>query len=48
MATKRGNGEGSIYQRKDGLWIGAISIGRDINGNIKRKTFSGKTRSEVN
>lgn len=48
MGSKRGNGEGSIYQRKDGLWIGAISMGRDINGKIKRKTFSGKTRSEVN
>ena len=48
MGSKRGNGEGSIYQRKDGLWIGAISIGRDTNGKIKRKTFSGKTRSEVN
>lgn len=48
MANKRGNGEGSIYQIKDGTWKGAISIGRDINGNIKRKTFSGKTRSEVN
>ena len=39
MANKRGNGEGSIYQIKDGTWKGAISIGRDINGNIKRKTF---------
>lgn len=47
MANKRGNGEGSVYRTKDGKWKGAISIGRDINGNIKRKTFSGNTRNEV-
>jgi len=40
---KRGNGEGSIYQRKeDGKWVGSASI---ENGN--RKVFYGKTRKEV-
>lgn len=47
-SSKRGNGEGSIYQTKDGKWKGAITIGRDRKGNLKRKTFSGKTRNEVN
>src|SRR5579859_4621984 len=40
--TKRGNGEGSIYQRADGLWCGSISI-----DNGRRKVMYGKTRKEV-
>ncbi len=43
MATKRGNGEGSIYQRKeDGKWVGSITL-----DNGKRKVFYGSKRSEV-
>ena len=26
MPKKRGNGEGSIYRRKDGLWVGQYKI----------------------
>jgi integrase len=41
--AKRGNGEGSIYQRKeDGKWVGSITL-----QNGKRKVFYGKTRKEV-
>lgn len=41
--TKRGNGEGSIYQRKsDGRWVGSITL-----PNGTRKVFYGKKRSEV-
>jgi integrase len=40
---KRGNGEGSVYQRKsDGLWVGSVSL-----DNGKRKVFYGKTKKEV-
>jgi integrase len=40
--TRRGHGEGSIYQRKDGRWAASITLeGR------KRKMFYGKTRKEV-
>lgn len=44
MAKKlrRGNGEGSIYQRKDGRWVGEATL-----PNRKRKSIYGKTRSEV-
>ncbi len=39
---KRGNGEGSIYQRKDGRWVAEITLeGR------RRKFVYGKTRKEV-
>ncbi|WPX08230.1 tyrosine-type recombinase/integrase [Anaerocellum danielii] len=44
---KRGNNEGSIYKRKDGLWCGQITIGRDENGRQKRQYFYGRTRQEV-
>ena len=40
--TRRGHGEGSIYQRSDGRWAASISL----EGG-KRKTFYGKTRREV-
>ena len=48
MARKRGHGEGSIYRRPDGRWIGQITIGFDSQtGKQKRKTVYGKTRQEV-
>ena len=45
MAKKRGNGEGSIYQRPDGTWCAQITV--YANGKRKRPTFYGKTRKEV-
>lgn len=47
MGKKRGNGEGTIVKVKDGLWRGAVVIGRDESGNLKRKWFNGKTKKEV-
>ncbi len=38
----RGHGEGSIYQRKDGRWVGEISL-----EDHSRKQFYGKTKKEV-
>src|SRR5260221_7501355 len=38
----RGHGEGSIYQRKDGRWVGEISL-----DDHSRKQFYGKTKKEV-
>lgn len=43
---KRGQGEGSIYKRKDGRWAGVINLGYQ-GGKLKRKTFYGATREEV-
>ena len=42
---KRGNGEGSITRRKDGLYMGRYSV-QTATGS-KRKTIYGKTRQEV-
>ena len=44
---RRSNGEGSIYQRPDGLWAGMATIGYDDNGKIKRKAVYGKSQIEV-
>ena len=44
---KRGNGEGSIYQREDGQWVGRIMLGRKANGRPDRPKIVGKTRGEV-
>ena len=30
--SRRGNNEGSIYQRSDGLWTGMATVGYDENG----------------
>jgi integrase len=46
-STRRGNGEGSIYQRKDGRWIGMATVGLNEDGTYKRKAVYGKTRTEA-
>lgn len=49
MAGRRGNGEGSIYQRKttDRRWCASVSMGYGENGKPKRKVVTAKTRAEV-
>ncbi|QCX33507.1 site-specific integrase [Caloramator sp. E03] len=47
MPKKRGNNEGTIYRRPNGLWCAQITLGRDEMGKLKRMTFYGKTRQEV-
>jgi integrase len=43
MAKKRGNNEGTITRRKDGLWEARISLGRDpVTGKSKRVSFYGR------
>jgi integrase len=42
--TRRMRGEGSVYQRKDGLWIGAANLGYNAAGRQVRKTVSAKTK----
>ncbi len=47
MATRRGKNEGSIRQRRDGLWEGALTIGLTERGNPRRRSVYGKTRAEA-
>ena len=44
---RRGNGEGCIRKLKDGYWEARIQIGTQPNGKTKFKTFTRKTRKEV-
>ena len=45
--TRRANGEGSIFQRKDGRWVGNITIGYDDKGQQKKKTVYARSQAEV-
>lgn len=40
-------GYGSIYQRKDGRWIGAVEAPRMVGQKRVRRVFTGKTREIV-
>jgi integrase len=42
---RRGRGEGSIYWRKDGLWVGQYDLRTDLGK--KTKYIHGKNRKEV-
>jgi integrase len=44
--TRRGPNEGSIYQRKDGRWVGGVHFGYAPGKRVRRHVF-GKTRAEV-
>ena len=43
MGRKRGNGEGSVYLRKDSRWEGSMTV--DASG--RRRWFLGRTRQEA-
>lgn len=40
-------GQGSIWQNKDGTWIGQIDLGTDAEGRRRRRRFQSKNRAEV-
>ena len=44
--AKRGQNEGSIFQRKDGRWAGVVNLGYE-SGRRRRKSFYGETRRQV-
>jgi integrase len=46
MSSRRGKGEGSIFQRSDGRWAGTVSAGWTSTGRT-RHTAYGKTRAEA-
>jgi len=48
MASKtRGKGEGSVYQRADGYWVGQVDLGRDANGRRRRPRVVRKRKDDV-
>ena len=44
---KRGDGEGTIDQRADGIWRARISLGIGPDGKRRRKEIYGQTKTEV-
>lgn len=42
--TRRIRGTGGVYQRKDGLWVGALHKGYDANGKRHREIVYGRTQ----
>ena len=44
--SRRGNGEGSIFERNDGRWVATVDFGYR-NGKRDRKSIYGATRKEV-
>lgn len=47
MASRRGNGEGSVFRRKDGRWEGQLTTGYDQHGRRRRRSYFGETKLEV-
>lgn len=47
MAKRRMNGEGTIYQRLNGLWVCEITIGYDENNKRIRKVVSSMDREKL-
>lgn len=43
---RRGKGDGTLFKRADGLWVGGIEIDT-ADGNRRRKTVSSKNRNEA-
>jgi integrase len=44
---RRGNGEGSVYQRADGRWCATHSVGYAPNGRRRRQTIFGESKEDV-
>jgi integrase len=44
---RRGRGEGSVFERDDGLWVGSISLGYGADGKRDRRTVYGQTKGEA-
>jgi integrase len=44
--ARRGQNEGSIYQRQNKRWVASLTVGW-LNGRRTRQHFYGKTRREV-
>lgn len=45
--TRRGSGEGSVYQDKNRVWHAKLTVGRYRNGKPRYKEFKGKRKADV-
>lgn len=47
MAKRRQNGEGTIYQRSNGLWVCELTLGYDENDKRIKKTLTSMDREQL-
>lgn len=47
MAKRREYKTGSLYQRKDGMWVGTLEAGWTVEGKRRRITISAKTEADA-
>lgn len=45
--TRRVAGDGALYQRGDGMWIGSVELGYGTDGKRRRKTVSSRTQKDA-
>lgn len=45
--ARRGRGEGSVYQRQDGRWAGAVTVGAGPDGKRIRRAVYGQDKATV-
>jgi integrase len=45
--ARRGRGEGGVFRRSDGRWVGSLSLGFDEQGKRKRRVVYGASKREV-
>ena len=38
--SRRGPGEGSVYQRSDGRWVGSVTLGWEPAGRVRRSVYA--------
>ena len=46
-STRRGKGEGSVFEQANGTWRGKVTVGYDDAGKQRFKWVSGKTQAEA-
>ncbi len=45
--SRRGRGEGSVFQRADGRWVASVNAGYSASGKRRRQTVYGATKREA-
>jgi integrase len=44
---RRGHGEGSVYQRADGYWVGSVEAGRNLEGKRRKLRVVHRRKADV-
>lgn len=47
MGQRRGKGDGTLFKRKDGMWVGGVEMPAGPDGKRRTKRVTGKSRNTV-